>query len=127
MWKRPLLSMSDIVGGIYICLVAWLPAASLWFLNDFVGKKRNYTNLFEIVWYCFAACLYFLLVNIGWTRLQPIFDAGNLSDGPYLIGALLGAFSFSVLLGHLSSLLLFRIGAKLGLSSKVEGLEDHRD
>ena len=119
--------MSDIVGGIYMCLVAWLPVASLWFLNDFVVKKRNYSNLFEIIWYCFSACLYFFFINLVWDWLQSIFDAGNLADGPYLIGVLFGTFSFAVLLGLLSSIFLFRIGANLGLKIKVERLEDGRD
>ena len=127
MWNEVFPSMSDIVGGIYVCLVAWLPAAALWFLNDFVVKKRNYSNLFEIVWYCFSACLYFLFINLVWARIQSIFDAGRLADGPYLIGVLLGTFSFAVLLGHLSSIFLFRIGANLGLKIKVERLKDGRD
>ena len=119
--------MSDIVGGIYVYLVAWLRAAALWFLNDFVVKKRNYSNLFEVVWYCVSACLYFLFINLVWARLQSIFDAGQLSDGPYLIGVLMGTFSFAVLLWHLSSIFLFRIGANLGLKTKVERLKDVRD
>jgi hypothetical protein len=119
--------MSDIVGGVYVCLAAWMPPASLWFLNDFSVKKRNYSILIEIVWYCFSACLYFLFVNLVWARLQSVFGAGRLADGPYLIGVLLGTFSFTVLLGHLSSTFLFRIGANLGLKIKVERLKDVRD
>ena len=118
--------MSDTVGG-YVCFVAWMRAASLWFLNDFIVKKRNYSILSETVWYCFSACLYFLLINLVWARLQTIFDAGRLADGPYLIGVLLGTFSFTVLLGHLSSIFLFRIGANLSLKTKVERLKDGRD
>ena len=119
--------MSGILGGIYICLVAWLPLASLWFLNDYVSKNRNYTNLFEIAWYLLAACSYFLLINLAWTRLQTIFDQGKIADGPYLIGMLLGALFISLLLGYLGSTILFRVGVNLGFKIKVKGLDDDID
>ena len=83
--------------------------------------------MFEIVWYCFSACLCFLFINLVWARIQSIVDPGRLADGPYLIDVLLGAFSFAVLLGHLSSIFLFRIGANLGLKIKVERLKDVRN
>ena len=119
--------MSGIVGGIYICLVAWLPLASLWFLNDYVSKKRNYTNVFEIAWYLLAACSYFLLINLAWTRLQTIFDQGKIADGPYLIVVLLGALFISLLLGYLGSTILFRFGVNLGFKIKVKELNEDKD
>ena len=119
--------MSDIIGGIYICFVAWLPLVSLWFLNNYVSKNRNYTNLFEIAWYLLAACSYFLLLNLAWARFQQIFDQGRIADGPYLIGMLLGALFISLSLGYLGSIILFRVGVNLGFKIKVKGLDDDKD
>ena len=119
--------MSDIIGGIYICFVAWLPLVSLWFLNDYVSKNINYTNLFEIAWYLLAACSYFVLINLVWARLQPIFDQGRIADGAYLIGMLLGALFISLLLGYLGSTILFRVGVNLGFKIEVKGPDGDKD